>query len=99
MIPTTETLLKGLAAFAIGMLAVVCVTLIGRSHSSDPQPEWTPLAPEYVETVYETTNGVRDCYFRSFFPKPIPEDADGTSMLLPRFMIDPGSTVQHQRGE
>ena len=163
-----------LAAFAIGMLAVVCVTLIGRSHASFPQPEWTPLAPEYVETVWFTTNGVRDCYwhirlpdngsytrgdlirppdaqynprshtttyqrsrlviqgpgrfyaphiagadvhlisnitlvtssepptnnyFRSFFPKPIPEDADGTSMLLPRFTIDPGSTVQHQRGE
>lgn len=35
-------------------------------------------------------------YFRQFFPQPIPKDADGTSMLLPRFTIDPGSTMLTQ---
>ena len=31
--------------------------------------------------------------FRTFFPDPIPTDPDGVSMLLPRFKIDPGSTL------
>lgn len=31
--------------------------------------------------------------FRTFFPDPIPADPDGVSMLLPRFKIDHGSTI------
>ena len=157
------------SALAIGALLIASATLIVQSRSSAPQPEWTQLGSEYVETVWETTNGVRDCYwhirlpdsgnytrgdlirppyaqydstsdtttyhrsrlviqgpgcfyaphiagadvhlisnvtlvtssepptnsyFRSFFPRPIPVDPDSTSMLFPRFTIDPGSTVQ-----
>ena len=32
-------------------------------------------------------------YFRSFFPAPIPVDADGTSMILPKFTVDKGSRL------
>ena len=32
-------------------------------------------------------------YFRGFFPDPIPVDADGTSMIVPKFTVDKGSCL------
>lgn len=163
-------ILPYLTIFFLCALTIVLVAQFNSAPSpaSDPEPEWKPLAPEYIESGWATTNGCRtgkwhirlpdngnytrrdlirlptpyydpasgtttyyrsrlviqgpgrfyaphiagadvhlisnvtlvtssepptNDYFKSFFPKPIPEDADGTSMLLPRFTIDPGSKI------
>lgn len=44
-------------------------------------------------TLFTSAEPPTNRHFRQFFPDPIPVDRDGVSMILPRFKIEPGSTL------